>query len=314
MNKLLSLISICLALTLMSCANSLVDTESIDTDNTAQTEIGKKIKLYSQLGYLDSLQSHNFRSANSDLDINELDYFINDTDSYIDEISKTENADIKLAYMETIILGGKVENIYKAFELVSQETADLFLSKMSEANNINDKTELLNLEVSPNDDLLTDSRTVFSNDFEWDTIGWYTAMCGTTIAGMIASSVPLPWIQVPGYIAASIGAGCMLGQLISWATNENIRNIATNFYNEVKKAKALGKTSKTDELMNSDSGKRFMAVIAETTLTISICYVTPAGQMVISLIKSAWNTFISGVINIIADCLFYLFGMTVYFL
>jgi hypothetical protein len=144
------------------------------------------------------------------------------------------------------------------------------------------------VDEQPND---TQARGIYGNDLEWDTVGWHLGFCAATTAGVIASSTWIPWVKIPGIVAAIAGGASMVVQLTKWYVCTDFRKLIDGLLN--KNAQALADVIYSSELPQ-------LAVISVATTTTGImCYRSATGLVVRAAVISVWNKIAELLLNAI---------------
>ena len=247
-------------------------------------------------------QSSSARSAmnRNGIDIGEAQRFITDTDAVLAEIASLENAEIQLQFIEALFNGGTVGDIAAVFALESQDLADRYLTAVSSvtqsASTTNSRSatsgiEDIKLTYYTRNDLA--NRHAFATTFGWSTIAWYSGFCAATIAGLIASETWIPWVKLAGYIAAAAGATSMCFQLGRWATSPDFRDWIGSL---------AGKdSSRATAILNGEMGKKFATITVATAGVAATCYATSTGRLVINFIRSAWDSMVSAITQMLPN-------------
>lgn len=282
----------------ISCKTNLNEINITETQKTSSSKISLKINELKESGLLDELILSANRNAISEEDAYIL-RFINNTDEVLEEIKKSENGNDEIAVIEAIFTESKVEDFASAFSKINSEKADVFLSYVNEnlqIDSTNENYRSINTTNSLN--LLFNTpaksntqRAAYASDLEWSTIYWYTGFCATTIAGFYLASYGGFWTRIAGQIAAAAGAASMVIQLTKWSICSDLGNFISSL---------IGKDSVTStKILNKTEGTKIGTIIAETTATIMICYITPKGRHLIKFVIHYLNVIIEKIIAIL---------------
>lgn len=282
----------------ISCKTNLNEINITETQKTSSSKISLKINELKESGLLDELILSANRNAISEEDAYIL-HFINNTDEVLEEIKKSENGDDEIAVIEAIFTESKVEDFASAFSKINSEKSDDFLSYVNEnlqIDSTNENYRSINATNSLN--LLFNTptksntqRAAYASDLEWSTIYWYTGFCATTIAGFYLASYGGFWTRIAGQIAAAAGAASMVIQLTKWSICSDLGNFISSL---------IGKDSVTStKILNKTEGTKIGTIIAETTATIMICYITPVGRHLIKFVIHYLNVIIEKIIAIL---------------
>lgn len=287
MKKTFFCLLIVLTLGLSGC-NNLEDGNSLSfkQDKDTGSLLSKRITDLKKAGLLDELLSVN-RSAGSSEELDMYQRFIEDTDSVLEEIKKSENGEEELAIINALFLGETVDDFANAFEKIDYEKAEEYreLSKTFFA-----ERQLVSRQAVNSLQLcyLIDTencRTIYGKDLSWNTIGWYTGFCAATVAGFYAFSYGGLWAKIAGGIAAAAGVTSMCVQLVNWAGCSDLFNLIIDIANK----NVVGATN----IINSEGGLRLATITVETAATLLACYFTPFGRELVVHVVERYNLIVS---------------------
>lgn len=282
----------------ISCKTNLNEINITETQKTSSSKISLKINELKESGLLDEL----ILSTNRNIISEEDDYilrFINDTDEVLEEIKKSENGDDEIAVIEAIFTESKVEDFASAFSKINSEKSDDFLSYVSEnlqIDSTNENYRSINATNSLN--LLFNTptksntqRTAHASDLEWSIIYWYTGFCATTIAGFYLASYGGFWTKIAGWVAAIAGTASMSKQLYDWYKCSEL----DSFVSALAGKNSAGAT----KILNKSEGIKLGTIVTETTATVLVCYITPAGYGLVKFVVRHFNMIIEKILSVL---------------
>jgi hypothetical protein len=296
-----------------SCESAFLDNNKTKTIQEAPrtSEISKRIGQLKEAGLLDSiLETREGRSVadeTSEVDYEQIAYFINNTDEALAEIAQSENGDVQINLINAMFNGGTVSEIAAIMAEISEDMATGFLNDVE--RNLGEYIDIADIENGAGrsvlpvnsakrdirlrfaDETVANARGAYESNLDRDTIAWYGGFCVATTAGVWAAKSIWPWISIPGAVAAVAGAVSMSVQLVKWYN-------CTEFKGWINSL--IGKnTSAIDSILrNSKVLDKLITITALTAGTIVLCAVSPVGRTVIALFKSAWNTMVAKIISV----------------
>jgi len=270
------------------------------------TVISQRVGELKEAGLLDSLTSQNARSVNNlnlpNEETAKLNFFINNTDDALKEISESENGHIQLKLIEAIFLGGTVGEIADAMAEISEEMSNNYIEAISNImnenlseNSINARavfsssyTNVRDIRLAFFDEAKNNqnsTRAAYGKDLSNSTVTWYVGFCAATIAGVYAAGAVLPWVSIPGIVAAAAGAASITAQLIIWYSCTDLKN----FINSIA-GKDLNEANK---ILNSSHGLNIIIIAGTTIATAVAISFSLVGRTAILAIKDAWNSLVT---------------------
>jgi hypothetical protein len=217
--------SLVLLAVLVGCSDVItapVDTSSQYPSGDRNTSISRRIGQLKDAGLLDSLISESTsRSALETGDDEQLLYFINNTDTALDEIAQSENGEVQLKLIDAMFGGATVGKIADIMAQISPEMSQEYLGIMEELvipDGGSGQERSLISSINIRDirldfyDTSNNSRGLFDADFRQSTINWYYGLSAVTIAGLSAYKWCKwwqPWVGVAGLVTAAAGGSSM---------------------------------------------------------------------------------------------------------
>jgi hypothetical protein len=294
---------------LSGCNNEILTKPEEHTVEIAHTsDVSKRIESLKEAGLLDSLlREQAGRSAAEaypdDVDMDKLNFFIFNTDEALAEIARSENGDVQLRLIDALFTGGTVGEVADLMADVSEDMANEYLAAVetqlevlyefsgTQERSAFSKGDIRNIRLSFFDDgnVGATTRGAFAKNFATDTVVWYCGFCTATIAGVVAAKSVLPWISIPGIVAAAAGAGSMTAQLIIWRDCSPFASWVSALIG--KNATALNQIARTGD------GPALLTVTGFTVATVAVCAVSVVGRAAIAAFKSPWNAMVTRIIN-----------------
>ena len=275
----------------LSCKNEFED-EKIDNQfNKGTSVVAQNIKKIKDSGLLDNLISS---ARFTDDEYIAVTNFINNTDEVLNQIKNSPNGEQDLEVIEALFTNTSVTDFKTSFEKISIEGAQKFSEYMSTSlNEIQDDTtrcvdtgaiKLVYNTSSPD-------KGLYADNMNWDTIGWYSGYCASTIAGFCMFSYGGFWVKIAGVVAATAGSASMAVQLMKWNDCSDLGNFISSLINK--------DGNKATEILNKENGTKFLTIVSVTTGTVFACAITPFGT---SLIKESiiyFNKIVTKVLSIL---------------
>jgi hypothetical protein len=238
-----------------------------------------------------------------DVDMDKLNFFISNTDEALAEIAQSENGDVQLRLIDAMFTGGTVGEIADIMAEISEDMANDYVNTIetqleslyeldeTQARSAYSRGDIKNIRLSFFDErnIGTTARGAYDANLNRDTIIWYGGFCAATVAGVWAASSYLPWVKIPGIIAAAAGAGSMVAQLIIWKDCQPFVNWISSL---------IGKnTTEMQNLILSSNGPALLTIAGLTLGTAGACSFSVVGRAAIAVFKVHWNAMVTYIIN-----------------
>jgi hypothetical protein len=321
MNKK-NLIFICGLVSLLSvfsigCENGLDLNSNVTSDTARTSTVAKRIGELKDAGLLDSLlQEKDSRTVGDtnlgDIDKDKLDYFLSHTDEALAEISESNNGDAQLRLIDALFNGGTVGEIVDSMALISEDMAAGYLNAVetqyaalndileqdSAARSVSAAINIRNIRLQYYNVPNNSSRGAYASNFNTDTIIWYTGFCAATVAGIYAANSWMPWVSIPGAIAAVAGGASMIIQLKTWYNCSEFKKFCNDLislgktYNANKDYDATANASyayAVNSHFKGTLGAKLAGIGCLTGVTVAACAISPIGRKAIIFAKEAYN-------------------------
>jgi hypothetical protein len=314
-------LSVC-AIALTGCHNVLNDyTSSQESNENRNSTVSKRIASLKEAGLLDSFMNQTDRSAQSDpvqisdVDLEKTRYFILHTDSVLDEIAQSENADLSLQFIDALVNGGTIGEIADIMAQISEEMAQEYLQTV-EAH-IGALTEttgsersltgnaLLNIHLNFYDAPYASSSRAAAINLDQTSVNVYYGFCAATIAGLSAyrwCAWWQPWVGIAGLITAGAGAASMTIELGLWYACTDFKTFVNALISAVNNPGNYQSSSTTiNALFQSSVGSKLVQILISTGGVAGFALaVTPElVWAVVSAPVKAWNSIAVAVKNAI---------------
>ena len=295
MKKILFICCVASCLLSLGCKQGYNENQNADVSSNGTSEIATNIQDLKNAGLLDNLLSDS-RSV-SDEDSAAILDFINNTDEVLENIRESDNGDEKLAVINALFNGDNISDFADKFSEINSEKAEELLDyvntnlQFDTDSNINRSAidnNRIKLLYATNSNI---NRTAYASDLEWDTIGWYTSFCVSTIAGFYLLSYGGFWLKIAGAVAATAGTASMVTQLIKWNNCSDLGTFISSLANK--------DSATANEILNSENGLKILTITTETSATVAACYFTPLGKTIVKTVVYYLNLILGKIITIL---------------
>jgi|GEM_PF-4520510 len=291
---------------LTGCNNRFLDEPMLEIENSRVSLVSMRIGELYETGLFNSLTHQSARVTSSlgsfcyylEVDMEKLKLFIYNTDEALYEIAQLENGDVHLRLIEALFTGGTVGEVADIMAEISEEMANNYLiaiegilSYLVHGDEAVACSALLDrnardIRLGFFSEKQYVARGPFSARLDQATVNWYIGFSAATIAGVIAASARLPWVSIPGRVAAIAGAGSMALQLGQWYRGTPLRNFINGLANR-------NPAAVYNVFRNTPYGTRILAIAGATTLVATAISFSPFGRLVTTTIRGTWNSFVA---------------------
>jgi hypothetical protein len=293
------------------CDNSILKTIEEPPAVTQSSSVAKRIEGLKNAGLLDSLlQNQNSRTITEngldDLeDADKINYFILNTDEALAEIAEMENGADQVNLITALFTGGTVGEVADAMAAISEDMSTEYLAAIEEQlkvletgeTNIQSRsvTSIRDIRINYLDETSPNSRAIYGDNFNWDTIIWYAGFCVATTAGAYAASSWMPWVKIPGIVALVAGGVSMGVQLSKWYQCSEFKQLTNTIgaivgpyifdpknYN-IKDHQA--KIEELNKLFNGQTAGKLVTITGLTAGTFVACSFSALGRITVNSVK-----------------------------
>lgn len=273
-NKLLNTfiaIVIFISFCFSSCSNLFIMQED---KKKSETIIGEKLQIFKEKGLLDSVLLNNCaRSLEVDSKSveEEINFFINNTDSCIEKIQNSKNGDKEIAILNSIYAENTIGEIYDSMldfsnDLANEyETAIVALYNESVADSarfISNISTIRNIKSSFCVYEDSSRKADLSKSFSWGCVSGYVAASAGTIAGLLMWHYGGFWTRIAGLVVGGVGVATMATFYVIWQNSSEwllFQSVCEATYNFVIKTNAL-----FSNLTDKEKAQQFLNKAAES--------------------------------------------------
>lgn len=298
-----ALFGLFIAVFLIGCTNNTQCNTYSSTYPPVQgkSKIAKNILEMRNNGLFDSfLIKVENRSVSDDLSEDDLLLlrFINETDDVLEEIAQQENGDKELKLIDCLFTESSSDDVINAFYDLSDVMGNEYKQKMELLQN-NLAESYTDRSIGSNNNIQLcyfnpkdyNSRKAYAADFKQSTRNWYTGFCAAAVAGCVAASYGGFWTRIAGIAAATAGLGSMAVQLGIWCNCSDLGKLISALKNQDAYV--------CNKILHSDLGMAYGDIILETSITLTACYITPAGRALVHLVIGKINEFIAIILDVL---------------
>ncbi len=286
------LVSMTLVLSSFLGCKSNLDNEY--PSNEGKSQIAKNIQLMKKNGLFDSILNESRSASESDEEQEMMLRFINDTDSVLEEIASSENGAQEMKVIEAVFNGASTEEFAEAFSAINPEKSAEYLDYVNENLVFEENPEVPvsrsamsesnAVRLQYNIPRKIASRGAYADNFDWNTIGWYTGFCAATVAGFYMVSYGGFWVKIAGGVAALAGAASMAAQIGIWANCSELGSLISSLFSQESEG--------ANAAIRNENGNKLVMIAAETAATVIACYISPFGYSLVNYVVSEYNAFI----------------------
>jgi hypothetical protein len=223
--------------------------------------------------------------------------FINNTDEVLIEIEKSNDGEKTIQIINSVFCDKSAQDFAKSFALINEEKSNDYLEYIE--NNFNGSFEN-NSELILVYNIPCNNRGAYSADLEWDTIGWYTGFCVSTIAGFFMMSYGNFWLRIAGAVAATAGTASMVIQLKNWIDCSDLKSFILSLFDK--------DIETSNKLLNGETGIKLAAITTETVATVAACAFLPAGKLIIKYVVHYYNLIIEKILTVLPSGINFIFN------
>lgn len=257
----------------------------IDSESKSSNIIVSKIQDFKRNGLLDCFNSNNARYATTEDELNELDYFFNNTEECVLEIEKEKDGDKILEVLNLIYGEGSIGEVYDSMCSLSSELADEYEESMvniynetisENENSIDALQAIRNIKLSFCDDNST-CRADLSKSYNWTYVNTYIGASASAIAGLLMYKFGGFWTRIAGLVAGGAGITAMGTIMIIWQNSidwQIVQNFGFSIFNTICSIITL-KTNLSDK----EKAKLFISEISSKLQAYTKQHPEAASQM-----------------------------------